>query len=73
MTVGPLLASLGLVAALPVAGLVIGNTLRRGVQVAMAVLVTAAVAGASALDGLGIAASDRPGEAAAAVVRHSSG
>jgi eukaryotic-like serine/threonine-protein kinase len=69
VTVGPLLASLGLVAALPVAGLVIGNTLRRGVLVAMAVLVTAAVAGANALDRLGIAASDRPGEAAAAVVR----
>ena len=69
MTSGPLLASVGLVAALPVAGLVIGNPVRRAVQVAMAVLVTAAVAGASALDRLGIAASDRPGEAAAAVVR----
>ena len=69
MTSGPLLASVGLVAALPVAGLAIGNPVRRAVQVAMAVLVTAAVAGASALDRLGIAASDRPGEAAAAVVR----
>jgi hypothetical protein len=69
MTSGPLLASVGLVAALPVAGLVIGNPVRRAVQVAMAVLVTAAIAGASALDRLGIAASDRPGEAAAAVVR----
>ncbi len=69
MTSGPLLASIGLVAALPVAGLVIQNPVRRAVQVAMAVLVTAAVAGASALDRLGIAASDRPGEAAAAVVR----
>ena len=69
MTSGPLLASVGLVAALPVAGLAIGNPVRRAIQVAMAVLVTAAVAGASALDRLGIAASDRPGEAAAAVVR----
>jgi hypothetical protein len=69
MTTGPLLASVGLVAALPVAGLVVTNTVRRGVQVAMAVLVTAAVAGASGLDRLGIAASDRPGEAASAVVR----
>ena len=69
MTSGPLLASVGLVAALPAAGLVIGNPVRRGIQVAMAVLVTAAVAGASALDRLGIAASDRPGEAGAAVVR----
>jgi hypothetical protein len=69
VTLGPVLASIGLVAALPVAGLVIRNTVRRGVQVALAVLVTAAVAGASALDRLGIAASDRPGEAAAAVVR----
>ncbi len=69
MTSGPLLASVGLVAALPAVGLVIGNPVRRGIQVAMAVLVTAAVAGASALDRLGIAASDRPGEAAAAVVR----
>src|SRR5262245_44953275 len=33
VTVGPLLASVGLVAALPVAGLVIANTVRRGVQV----------------------------------------
>jgi non-specific serine/threonine protein kinase/serine/threonine-protein kinase len=69
MTSGPLLASVGLVAALPVAGLVIANPVRRAVQVAMAVVVTAAVAGASALDRLGVAASDRPGEAAAAVVR----
>ena len=69
MTSGPLLASVGLVAALPVAGLAIGNPVRRAIQVAMAVLVTAAVAGASTLDRLGIAASDRPGEAAAAVVR----
>ena len=69
VTIGPLLASVGLVAALPVAGLVITNAVRRGVQVAMAVFVTAAVAGASALDRLGIAASDRPGEAASALVR----
>ena len=69
MTLGPLLASIGLIAALPVAGLAIANPLRRGIQVAMAVLVAAAVAGASMLDRLGIAASDRPGEAAAAVVR----
>ena len=69
MTLGPLLASIGLIAALPVAGLAIANPLRRGIQVAMAVLVAAAVAGASRLDRLGIAASDRPGEAAAAVVR----
>ena len=69
VTIGPLLAAVGLIAALPVAGLVIANTVRRGVQVAMAVFVTAAVAGASALDRLGIAASDRPGEAAAAVIR----
>jgi serine/threonine-protein kinase len=69
LTAGPLLASVGLVAALPVAGLVIGNPVRRAVQVAMAVLVTAAVVGASTLERLGIAASDRPGEAAAAVVR----
>ena len=69
MTSGPLLASIGLVAALPVAGLVIANPVRRGIQVAMAVLVTAAVAGASLLDRLGVAASDRPGEAGAAVVR----
>jgi serine/threonine-protein kinase len=69
MTVGPLLASIGLIAALPVAGLAIANPLRRGMQVAVAVLVAAAVAGASRLDRLGIAASDRPGEAAGAVVR----
>ena len=69
MTSGPLLASVGLVAALPAAGLVIGNPVRRGIQVAMAVLVTTAVAGAGALDRLGIAASDRPGEAGATVVR----
>jgi hypothetical protein len=69
MTAGPLLASVGLIAALPVAGLAIANPLRRGLQVAMAVFVAAAVAGASRLDRLGIAASDRPGEAAAAVVR----
>ncbi|HEU0304157.1 MAG TPA: serine/threonine-protein kinase [Gaiellaceae bacterium] len=69
VTVGPLLASLGLVAALPVAGLVVRNPLRRGLQVAAAVLVAAAVAGAARLDRLGIAASDRPGEAAAALAR----
>ena len=69
MTLGPLLASIGLIAALPVAGLAIANPLRRGIQVAMAVLAAAAVAGASRLDRLGIAASDRPGEAAGAVVR----
>jgi hypothetical protein len=69
MTLGPLLASIGLIAALPVAGLAIANPWRRGIQVAMAVVVAAAVAGASRLDRLGIAASDRPGEAASAVVR----
>jgi hypothetical protein len=69
VTLGPILASFGLVAALPVAGLAIANPFRRGIQVAMAVLVAAAVAGASGLDRLGIAASDRPGEAAAALVR----
>jgi hypothetical protein len=69
MTLGPLLASIGLIAALPVAGLVLANPLRRGIQVAIAVLATAAVAGASRLDRLGIAASDHPGEAAGAVVR----
>jgi Protein kinase domain len=69
ITLGPLLASIGLVAALPVAGLVIRNPVRRGIQVAVAALAAAAVAGASALDRLGIAASDRPGEAAAALVR----
>jgi eukaryotic-like serine/threonine-protein kinase len=69
MTLGPLLASIGLIAALPVAGLAIANPLRRGIQVAMAVLAAAAVAGASRLDRLGIAASDRPGDAAVAVVR----
>ena len=69
LTAGPLLASVGLIAALPVAGLAIANPIRRGIQVAMAVLVAAAVAGASRLDRLGIAASDRPGEAAGAVVR----
>ncbi|MGH3018068.1 MAG: hypothetical protein ACRDLU_06815, partial [Gaiellaceae bacterium] len=69
MTLGPLLASIGLIAALPIAGLAIANPLRRGIQVAMAVLVAAAVAGASRLDRLGIATSDRPGEAASAVVR----
>jgi len=69
MTLGPLLASIGLVAALPVAGLAIGNPLRRGIQVGMAVLLAAAVAGMSRLDRLGIAASDRPGEAATAVIR----
>ncbi len=69
MTLGPLLASIGLIAALPVAGLAIANPWRRGVQVAMAVVAAAAVAGAARLDRLGIAASDRPGEAAGAVVR----
>jgi eukaryotic-like serine/threonine-protein kinase len=69
MTLGPLLAAVGLIAALPVAGLAIANPLRRGIQVAIAVFVAAAVAGASRLDRLGVAASDRPGEAAAAVVR----
>ena len=69
VTVGPVLASVGLVAALPVAGLVITNAVRRGIHVAMAVLVTAAVAGASALDRLGVAAADLPGQAAGAVVR----
>jgi eukaryotic-like serine/threonine-protein kinase len=69
MTLGPVLASIGLIAALPVAALAIANPLRRGIQAAMAVLIAAAVAGASMLDRLGIAASDRPGEAAAAVVR----
>ena len=47
MTLGPLLASIGLIAALPVAGLAIANPWRRGVQVAMAVVAAAAVAGAS--------------------------
>ena len=69
MTLGPLLASIGLIAALPVAGLAIAKPWRRGVQVAMAVVAAAAVAGAARLDRLGIAASDRPGEAASAVVR----
>jgi hypothetical protein len=69
MTLGPLLASIGLIAALPVAGLAIANPWRRGIQVAAAVLAAAAVAGAGRLDRLGIATSDRPGEAAAAVVR----
>ncbi len=69
VTLGPLLASIGLIAALPVAGLAVANPVRRGIQVAMAVIVAAAVAGASRLDRLGIAASDRPGEAASAVMR----
>ena len=69
MTLGPLFASIGLIAALPVAGLAIAKPWRRGVQVAMAVVAAAAVAGATRLDRLGIAASDRPGEAASAVVR----
>jgi Protein kinase domain len=69
MTLGPLLASIGLIAALPVAGLAIANPWRRGIQVAMAVVAAAAVAGAARLDRLGIAASDRPGEAASAIVR----
>jgi hypothetical protein len=69
MTVGPLLAAIGLIAMLPVVALAVANPLRRGVNVALAVLVAAAVAGASKLDRLGVAASDRPGEAASAVVR----
>ena len=69
MTIGPLLASIGLIAALPVAGLALANPWRRGIQVAMAVVAAAAVAGTAKLDRLGIAASDRPGEAAGAIVR----
>jgi hypothetical protein len=69
MTVGPLLAAVGLIAMLPVAGLVVSKPIRRGAQVAVAVLAAAAVAGAARLDRLGIAASDRPGEAATAVIR----
>jgi hypothetical protein len=69
LAAGPVLASVGLIVALPVAGLVIRNPVRRGLQVAAAVLATAAVAGAGRIDRLGIAASDRPGDAAAALVR----
>ena len=69
LTVGPLLASIGLIGALPVAGLLVRNPARRALQVAAAVFATAAVTAVSSLDRLGIAASDRPGEAAAALVR----
>jgi hypothetical protein len=69
LTAGPVLASVGLIVALPVAGLVIRNPIRRGLQVTAAVFAAAAVVGASRLDRLGIAASDRPGEAAAGLVR----
>jgi hypothetical protein len=69
LTAGPVLASVGLVVALPVAGLVMRNPTRRGLQVAAAVLAATVVAGASRLDQLGIAGSDRPGDAAATLVR----
>ncbi len=69
LTAGPVLASVGLIVALPVAGLFIRNPIRRGLQVAAAVLAAAAVAGASRLGRLDIAASDRPGDAATALVR----
>jgi hypothetical protein len=67
LTIGPVLASAGLLVALPVAGLAIRHPLRRGLQVAAAVLAAAAVAGASHLDALGIAASESPKAAVVAV------
>jgi hypothetical protein len=67
LTIGPVLASAGLLVALPLAGLAIRHPLRRGLQVAAAVLAAAAVAGASRLDALGIAASESPKAAVVAV------
>ena len=69
LTAGPLLASIGLVGALPIAGLLVRNPVRRALQVAAAVFAAAAVTAVSRLDGLGIAASDRPSDAAAALAR----
>ena len=68
LTVGPVLASVGLLAAVPVAGMPISNPVRRGLQVAAAVFAAAAVAGVSRLDELGIAGSERPGEALTALL-----
>jgi hypothetical protein len=69
LTTGPPLAALGLLGVLPILGLLVRSPFRRGLQVAAAVVAAAAVTAASRLDQLGIAASDRPGEAAAAVMR----
>jgi hypothetical protein len=69
LTVGPLLASVGLLAALPLAGLAIKNPIRRGILVGVAVLVAAAVAGVGRLDALGLATSNHPGEVATAIAR----
>jgi hypothetical protein len=66
-TAGPLLAVGGLVGLLPVLGLLVRNPVRRGLQVAAAVLAVAAVEGAARLDALGIATEDRPATAATAI------
>ncbi len=66
---GPLLAAAGLLGFVPVLGLLVRDPIRRGLQVAAAVLAVAAIEGVSRIDRLGVAASDRPGEAAAAVFR----
>jgi len=69
LMVGPLLASIGLIAALPLAGLLVRDPIRRGLQVAAAVFATAAVTAVAHLDRLGIAGTDRPGEAVTALAR----
>jgi hypothetical protein len=67
LVIGPLLAPLGLIGFLPVAGQVVRSPLRRAVQVGAAVLAAAAVAAIDRLSDLGIAATDRPLMAASAV------
>ena len=69
LAAGPLLAAVGLLAALPVVAMPVKGAARRGFVVLTAVLASAAVAGVSRLSRLGIAESDRPGEAVAALAR----
>lgn len=67
LTAGPVLAPVGGLGLLPLVAQAIRNPLRRALQVAAAVLAAAAVAAAGRLDTLGIAATDHPAAAVAAL------
>jgi hypothetical protein len=67
LVLGPLLAPLGLIGFLPVAGQVVRSPVRRAAQVGAAVLAAAAVAAIDRLSDLGIEATDKPLQAASAV------
>ncbi len=69
LTGGPLLGAVGLLGFVPVLGLLVRDPVRRGLQVGAAVFAVAAVEGVSRIDRLGVATSDRPGEATAAIFR----